>query len=145
MINTKRVLLFLPLYLVWAIAIDVLSDSTGPSGATSVPTWMIVGFVVSAVAVAGAVLWYLIKRASGEVLQQRQHIYTTLFVAIVASGFVDDALKGVAWVLLGGRPWWVLVSIYTIGYAVCWVVLVLVANWLGHRTDDVQDRRGSPR
>ena len=145
MINTKRVLLFLPLYLVWAIAIDVLFDSAGPSGAKSVPTWTIVGFIVSAAAVAGAVFWYLFKRASGEVPAQRQHTYTALFVAIVASGFVDDALKGVAWILLGGRPWWVLVPIYTIGYAVCWVVLVLVATWLGHRAGEVDDRRGPPR
>jgi len=145
MINTKRVLLLLPLYLVWTIAVDVLFDSAGPSGGTSVPAWMIVGFIVSTVAVAGAVFWYLFKRGSGEVPRQRQHMYTALFVAIVASGFVDDALEGVAWILLGGRPWWVLVPIYTIGYAVCWVVLVPVANWLAHRAGDVADRRGSAR
>lgn len=97
---------------------------------------MTVGFIVSAVVVAGLVLWYLSRRAAGKVPQQRQHVYTALLVAIVVSGFVDDALKGVAWLLLGGHPWWVLVPIYTLGYAACWAVLVLMVNWLEHRADD---------
>jgi cytochrome c oxidase assembly factor CtaG len=136
-INTKRVLLLLPLYLVWVIAVDVLFASASPASSTSVPSWMVVGFVVSPLAVAGIVLWYLVRRASGEVPQQRHHTYMALLVAIMVSGFVSDALKGVASLLLGGHPWWVLVPIYTIGYAVCWAVLVYTANVLGRRDRNV--------
>lgn len=142
MINAKRILLYLPLYLVWAVTIDVLFDRASPPSSKSVPAWMTVGFIVSAVVVAGVVLWYLSRRASGKVPQQRQHVYTALLVAIIVSGFVDDALKGVAWLLLGDHPWWVLVPIYTLGYAACWAVLVLMVNWLEHRADD---RSGSSR
>lgn len=97
MINAKRILLYLPLYLVWAVTIDVLFDSASPPGSKSVPAWMTIGFVVSAVVVAGVVLWYLSRHAAGKVPQQRQHVYTALLVAIIVSGFVDDALKGAAW------------------------------------------------
>ena len=141
MINTNRALLFLPLYLAWVIAVDVLFDSASPASSTSVPTWMVVGFIISALAVAGVVLWYLIKRASGQISIQREHTYTALLVAIVISGFVSDALKGLATMLLGGHPWWVLIPIYTIGYAVCWVVLGYAANVLSRRA---QSAAGKP-
>lgn len=142
MINAKRMLLFLPLYVVWAVTVDVWFDSASPPSSKSVPAWMTVGFLVSAVVVAGVVLAYLSRRATGNVPQQRHHVYVALFVAIIVSGFVADALKGVAWLLLGGHPWWVLVPIYTLGYAACLAVLVLMVNWLERRTDD---RSGSPR
>lgn len=142
MINAKRILLYLALYLVWAVTIDVLFDRASPPSSKSVPAWMTVGFIVSAVVAAGVVLWYLSRRAVGKVPQQRQHVYTAFLVAIIVSGFVDDALKGVAWLLLGRHPWWVLVPIYTVGYAACWAVLVLMVNWLEHRADD---RSGSSR
>ncbi|WP_083213410.1 hypothetical protein [Mycobacterium malmoense] len=142
MINAKRMLLFLPLYVVGAVTVDVWFDSASPPGSKSVPTWMTVGFIVSAVFVAGVVLWYLSRRAAGKVPQQRQHVYTALFIAIIVSGFVADALKGAAWLLLGGHPWWVLVPIYTLGYAACWAVLMLMVNRLERRTDD---RSNSPR
>lgn len=133
MINTKRALLFLPLYLAWVIAVDLLFDSASTASSTSVPMWMVVGFIVSAFAVAGVILWYLIKRASGQISIQREHTYTALLVAIVVSGFVSDALKGLATLLLGGHPWWVLIPAYTIGYAVCWVVLDYTATALRRR------------
>lgn len=142
MINAKRILLLLPLYLVWTITIDVLFDSASPPGSKSVPTWMIVGFVLCAVAVAVIVFWYLLRRASGKVPEQRQHTYTALLVAIIVSGFITDALKGLARLLLGSHPWWMLVPIYTIGYAACWAVLVFMVNWLEDRADE---RKSSSR
>lgn len=142
MINAKRILLYLPLYLAWAVAIDVLFNSAGPPGSKSVPTWMTVGFILSIVAVSGVVLRYLSRCAAGKMPQQRQHVYTALLAAIVVSGLVDGALKGAVWLLLGGHPWWVLVPIFTLGYAACWAVLVFMVNWLERRTGE---RSGSPR
>lgn len=137
MINTKRALLLLPLYLVAVIAVDVVFDSASPASSTSVPTWMVVGFIVSALAVAAIVLGYLVRRAGGKVPQQRHNAYMALLVAILVSGFVSDALKGLASLLLGGHPWWVLVPIYTIGYAVLWAVLEYASN----RFDRARPRR----
>lgn len=140
-INTKRALLLLAPYLAWVIAVDLLFDSASPPDSnTSVPLWMVVGFVVSALAVAGVVLWYLIRRASGKVPEQRHHTYMAILVAVILSGFVDDALKGTTWLLLGGHPWWVLVPIYTVGYAVGWALLVYTANVLGRRDRSVDPR-----
>lgn len=64
--------------------------------------WMFVGFAVSVLAVAGVVFWYLIRRASGKVPEQRHHTYMALLVGIVVSGSMDDAMNAVAAVLLGG-------------------------------------------
>lgn len=144
MINTKRVLLLLPPYLVWVIAIDALFDSAGSAGSTSVPAWMVVGFVVSALAVAGVTLWYLIRRASGKVPEQRHHSYMALLVAIVVSGFVSDALKGVASLLLGGHPWWILVPIYPVGYAACWAVLLFMVGRFDRRSSGNERTPGQP-
>lgn len=103
---------------------------------------MTVGFIVSAVIVAGVVLWYLSRRAAGKVPVQRHHVYTALFVAIIVSGLVEDAFKGAAWLVLGGHPRWALVPICTVSYAACWAVFVLMVNWLEHRRGDLST---SPR
>lgn len=137
--DDERAGVILPLYLIGVIAVDVLLNSASPASSTSVPLWMVAGFVVSALAVAGIVLWYLVKRARGKVPLQRHHTYMALLLAIVVSGFVSDALKGVASLLLGGHPWWVLVPIYTIGYAVLWAVLVYTGKVLSQR--DTTPRR----
>jgi ABC-type uncharacterized transport system YnjBCD permease subunit len=136
MVNAKRILLYLPLYVVWAVTVDVLFDSATPPGSKSVPAWMTVGFIASAVIVAGVVLWYLSRRAAGKVPTQRHHVYIALFVAIIVSGLVEDAGKGAAWLIIGSHPWWALVPICTIGYAALWVAFVLMANWLERRADD---------
>lgn len=137
MINTKRVLLLLPLFLAWEIAIDALFDSGAATRSSSVPVWMVVGFVVSALAAAGITLWYLIRRQGGKVPQQQQHTYLALLVAIVVAGFVSDALKGAASLLLGAHPWWVLIPIYTLGYAVCWAMLVfMLGRFANHANDE---------
>lgn len=133
-INTKRALLFLPLYLVWVLVIEGLFNSASPAGSKSVPMWMVVGFIVSAVVVAVVVIWYLIARGGGKIPEQRHHAYMAILIAVVVSGFVDDALKGVAFLLLGGHHWWALIPVFTVGYAVFCAVLVYSANWLDRRT-----------
>ncbi|MCG5432373.1 hypothetical protein LV457_08705 [Mycobacterium sp. MYCO198283] len=125
MISTTRVLLFLPPYLVWAVAIDLLFHSADRSNATTVPLWMVIGVAVSAVGVAAAVLWFLIRRSSGTMPENRQYTYVALLAGVVVSGFVTDALEGLASVALGGHPWWLLAAIYTVGYAICCAVVAL--------------------
>lgn len=132
-INTKRAVLFLPVYLAWVLMIEGLFNSASPAGTKSVPVWMIVGFIVSAVAVAVVVIWYLIARGGGKVPQQRHHAYMAVLIAIVVSGFVDDALKGVAVLLFGRHHWWALIPAYTLGYAVFWVVLAYTASMFARR------------
>ncbi|ODR15023.1 hypothetical protein [Mycobacterium shimoidei] len=144
MINTKRALLLLPIYLVGMIAVDVLFDAASPASSTTVPMWMVVGFIICALAVAVIVLWYLVRRTSGKVPEQRHGAYMALLAAILVSGFVSDALKGVASLLLGGHPWWVLVPIYILGYAVMLAVLVYATNVLSRRNRRLRPPQHQP-
>jgi hypothetical protein len=131
-INARRVLLFLPAYVVWVVAIDLLFESADRTNTACGPLWMVVGFAVAAVSVAAVVLWYLLRCNSGQIPQNGQHTYMALLAGIVVSGFGTDALKGLAAVILGGYPWWLLVAISTAGYAICWVVIALTMKWQSH-------------
>lgn len=137
MINKRRAFLLLPLYLVWVLVIEGLFKSGGSTDAKAVPGWMVAGFIMSAIAVACVALWYLIARRGGKVPEQRHHAYLALLISVVISGLVDDALKGVAALIVPGPPWWVLVLVYAAGYAVFCAVLVYVANIFVRRTSSV--------
>jgi hypothetical protein len=128
MINKKRALLLLPPYLVVVIAIDMAFNHVHFSPGRPVPLWLIFFFIATAVAVTVVVIWYLVKHASGQVPQQRHHAYMSLLVAVIVSGFFSDGLKGVASLFLRGQPWWILLPIYTLGYAVFCVALVYTAG-----------------
>lgn len=127
-INTRRVLLFLPLYVVWAVAIDLLFHWSDRTSAASAPLWMTVGFAVAAVFAAAVTFGVLLRRARGRLSVQRQQTYTAILVGVVSAGVVEDLLKGAAFVLLGGRSWWVMIGVYAVGYAVMWAVVSFMLN-----------------
>lgn len=143
MINKKRVVLLLPLYLALVIAIEMVFNHARLTPGKPVPLWLIVAFIATALAVAVIAIGYMVRRAVGKVPQQRHHTYMALLVAGIVSGFFSDALKGVASLLLHGQPLWILVPIYTLGYVVFCAVLVYTANRLERCTGDAQDRSSS--
>lgn len=139
MINMKRAVAFLPLYLAWAVGLDYLFDSASHDSNRFVPTWIVVGFVASALFVAVVSMRYLVRWARGAIPAQRHHLYVAILIAIVLSGLATDVLKGIAALLVGGHPWWVLLPIYTLGYVTCWAVLVFVTKAMAGRTSSKQD------
>jgi len=142
-INIKRSLLLLPAYLAVVITIDAVFIHTRLTPGRPVPLWLVVAFITTAVVVAIVAIWYVVRWAGGKVPQQRHHVYMSLLVGIVISGFIADALKGIASLVLHGQPVWVLVPIYTIGYAVFCAVLAYTANRFDRHSRDTQGRSSS--
>ena len=64
MINVKRAVLLLPLYVAAMLAIDAIFHSSYLNASKSVPAWEVVGFVASAFAVVAITIWYVTRRAS---------------------------------------------------------------------------------
>lgn len=128
MLNPRRLLILLPVYLAVAMGLDYLFDSSTRASTKALPAWVVVGFVVSTLLVAAAVTWYLMRRGCGIVSDQRHRTYMALLAAIVVSGLFTDVLKGVLSAALGGHPWWAMLPIYILGYLTCWAVLLIVLN-----------------
>ncbi len=87
---------------------------------------MAIAFCLTGFVVAGVVLWLVLRRATGMTPDLRQDFYWTLLLALGASGVTETAGKGLAAVLLGGCPWWALVPIFAVSYAVLWAVVAVM-------------------
>jgi hypothetical protein len=121
MINTKRAILILPFFIAAMLAIDLIFDSAHLKAGKAVPVWMIVGFVGSALAVVVVGIWLITRHASGKVPQKREHAYIAIVVGVMVSGFVGDALSGVAALLIGGKSVWTMAASYALAYvALLW-------------------------
>lgn len=125
-INKKVVGLGFPIYVVWAVLIEIVFGSGNPASNTRVPVWMVVAFCVTAVVAAILVLSCVVRRKSGRIPEDRQRAYWALLVAIFVAGIVETAAKGAATLLLGGHPWWVLVPVFAVGYAAGWATLAVM-------------------
>ncbi len=144
MINVKRAVLLLPLYVAAMLAIDAIFHSSHRNAGKSVPVWIVVGFIVSALAVVAVGIWYITRRAGGRIPQKREHAYIAILVGVVVSGYVGDALGGVAALLLGGKSVWIMAPSYAVAYVVLLWVIAFTVKVLDRRTGDVDDRSGSP-
>jgi hypothetical protein len=141
MINTKRALLLLPVYVAAMIAVEMLFHSAHLNASKSVPGWMVAGFIVSALIVVAVGIWYFTQRAAGKVPQKREHAYIALLVGVMASGVVGDAVSGVAALFMGGKSVWVMAPSYALAYVVLLWATVLTMKALDSRTGGVDERR----
>jgi hypothetical protein len=144
----KVMLAGLPLYLVVAFVADTMLGSGSPISSTRAPMWMVVGFCLTALLGAGVTLWYFLfwrrkadkasdsvdkapsrsdKLPAGPGWAASSRIFDwRSFVAIAVSSGAGEGGKRLATALLGEHPWWVLMAIY----AVDWAVLVAVLDIL---------------
>ncbi len=143
MINLKRALLILPLYVAAMLAIDAVFHSAHLTSTKSVPVWMVAAFVASALAVAALGIWYFTRRAAGKVPQKREHAYIAILAGVVVSGWVGDALGGLAALFLGGKSVWVMAPSYVVAYVVLLWVIAWSLKVLDRRAGNVDDRSGS--
>lgn len=140
MINTKRALLILPFFVAAMLAIDLVFDSAHLKAGKPVPAWMVAGFIASALAVVAVGIRYVTRRASGKIPQKREHAYVAVLVGVVVSGFVGDALGGIAALFLGGKSVWVMVPSYALAYVVLLWTIAFTMKVL-----DGNDHDGAPQ
>jgi hypothetical protein len=144
MINTKRALLILPFFVAAMLATDLIFDSAHLKANRSVPVWMIAGFIASALAVVAAGIWYLTRHAGGKIPQKREHAYVAVLVGVMVSGFVGDALGGIAALFLGGKSVWVMIPSYALAYVVLlWTIAFAMKVLDGNDHDGAAQRSGN--
>ncbi|WP_071286278.1 hypothetical protein [Mycolicibacterium llatzerense] len=122
MINAKVVVLGFPIYVIWAVFLEMVFGSGNPTTGTRVPIGMAIASCLIGFALAGVVLWYTLRRAARNKPDLQRDFYWVLLVALFAAGLFESAGKGLATVLLGGCPWRVLAPIFAVSYAVLWAV-----------------------
>ncbi len=144
MINLKCALLLLPLYVAAMLAVDAIFHSSHPNAGRAVPVWIVAGFIISALAVAAVGIWYFTRRAGGKIPRKREHAYIAILVGVVVSGWVGDALGGLAGLLLGGKSVWIMAPSYVVAYVVLLWVIAFTVKVLDGRAGKVDDRSGSP-
>jgi uncharacterized membrane protein YbhN (UPF0104 family) len=144
MINMKRAVLLVPLYVAAMLAVDAVFHPFHRNAGKSVPVWIVVGFIASALFVVAVGIWYITRRAGGKIPQKREHAYIAILVGVMVSGFVGDTVSGIAAIFLGGRSLWVMAASCAVAYVVLLWVIAFTVKVLDGRTGDVDERSGSP-
>jgi hypothetical protein len=127
-INMRRAVLLLPVYVVLMAASDSIFNSAGFNTKNDLPWWLVVGFTVAAIAVFLLVARFLVQRAHGNVPVQRERAATGFLIALIISGFVDDGLRGLASLLFHSKSIWISIPLYVISYVVLLTLVVLIVN-----------------
>jgi preprotein translocase subunit SecY len=128
MINMRRAVLLLPVYVILMAGVDSLFNTASFNTKNHLPWWLVIGFTVAALAVFLIVAWFLVQQARGKVPVQRECAATGFVVALVISGFVDDGLKALASLLFHARSIWIDIPLYILSYVVLLAVFVFVLN-----------------
>jgi H+/Cl- antiporter ClcA len=127
-INMRRVVLLLPVYVVLMVSLDSIFNSARFKTDNDLPWWLLIGFTLAALAVFLIVAWFLAQKARGKVPVQRERVYAGFLGALIISGFVDDGLRGLASLLFHSRSIWISIPLYILSYVVLLAVLVLIVN-----------------
>lgn len=67
MIDMRKAVLLLPVYVALMVGTDLLFDSSGLDTRNDLPLWLVIGFTIMAVLVVLIVAWYLVQRTRGKV------------------------------------------------------------------------------
>lgn len=145
MINLKRAVLFLPLYVAAMITVDIVFKSAHVSPTKPLPVWIVVGFIASAIVVVAVGVWYFTQRSAGKVTPKREHAYIAIVVGVMVSGFVGDTVSGIAGIFMGGKSLWVMAPSYALAYVVLLWTIAFTAKTLDNRAGNIDDHSGAPR
>lgn len=143
MINFKRAVVLLPVYVAAMITVDIVFKSAHVTPTGRLPVWIVGGFIASAILIVALGIWYFVRRDAGTITPKRENGYIAVIAGVGVAGFVGDSLSGVAGRFMGGKSLWVMAPSYAVAYVVLLWTIVLVTKSLGSRTDDVGDRTGS--
>ena len=118
MIDMRRAVLLLPVYVALMVGVDVLFKSAGLDEKGALPSWLVIGFTVMALAVFVIVARFLVKKARGRVPVSRERTYLGFLVALMLSGFVGDGLKSVAALAFHGISIWISIPLSILSYVI---------------------------
>lgn len=141
MLDMRRAILLLPVYVVLMIGADSLFHHTKLNTRNDLPWWLIVAFTIMSLAVFLVVAWFLVQKARGKVPVKRERVYAGFLIALIVSGFVNDALKGLAALLFHSRTIWISIPLYILSYVVLLALLVFILNRTARESGDTT--RGS--
>jgi H+/Cl- antiporter ClcA len=127
-INMRRAVLLLPVYVVLMAGLDSIFNSARFKTNNDLPWWLVIGFTLAALAVFLIVAWFLTQKARGKIPVQRERAFAGFFGALIISGFVDDGLRGLASLLFHSRSIWISIPLYILSYVVLLAALVLIVN-----------------
>ncbi|ORA07661.1 hypothetical protein [Mycobacterium arosiense] len=145
MIDMKRAVFLLPVYIAAMIAVDIVFKSAHVNATKPLPVWTVAGFIGSAIIVVAVGIWYFTQRRAGKVTQKREHAYIAVMAGVMVSGFVGDALSDMAGLFMGGKSLWVMAPSYALAYIVLLWTTAFTAKVLDNRAGNIDDRSGSPR
>lgn len=129
-INMRRAVLLLPVYVVLMAAADSIFNSASFKTKNDLPWWLVIGFTIVALAVFLIVTWFLVQKSRGKIPVQRERAATGFIIALIVSGFVDDGLRGLASLLFHSRSIWISIPVYVLSYAVLLALIILIVNRL---------------
>lgn len=127
MINWRRILALLPIYVIAMTAIQTLFKSLN-FDSPGLPLWVIIGFLVCALVFVGFVVWAVRWRmVQGPIGQDKQRFIIAVLVGITASNIAESAL----YALLPVKSVFMAVPIEVFSYAVLMGtgLLVMNVNW----------------
>ncbi|ORB75830.1 hypothetical protein [Mycobacterium scrofulaceum] len=143
MINLKRAVLLLPVYIAAMITVDIVFKSAHITPSKPLPVWIVAGFIASAIVVVAFGIWYFTQRRSSKATQKREHAYIAIMAGVALSGFVGDTVSGVAGLFMGGKSLWVMVPSYALAYVVLLWSIAFTVKALDGRAGNVDERSGS--
>lgn len=138
MIDMRKAVLLLPVYVALMVGTDLLFDSSGLDTRNDLPLWLVIGFTIMAVLVVLIVAWYLVQRTRGKVAPKRERVYMAFLIALVISGFIDDGLKALTKLIFHSMSIWILIPFYILSYAILLAVIVVVMNRVTTKSADTQ-------
>lgn len=137
-LNIRRAVLLLPVYVVLMAAADSVFNSAAFSTKADLPWWLIAGFTAAAMAVFLIVTWFLMRKGRGNVPVQRERAATGFVIALIVSGFVDDALRGLTSLVFHSKSIWLSIPVYILSYVVLLALVVLIVNKFAAKPDRAQ-------
>lgn len=135
-INMRRAALFLPVYVVLMLSTDAFFKKAGLNAKGDLPLWLIVAFTITALSVFLIVAWFVTQKARGKIPVKRERVYMGFLVALIVSGFVDDGLRGLAWIFFHSKSIWIMIPMYILSYVALLAVLVFTLNKVAAKSDD---------
>jgi hypothetical protein len=134
-INTRRVLLIMPIYVAYMVCINVFFDSAGLDVRNNLPLWLIIAFTAMSISTVLLLIWFISSKVRGKISVRRERFYLGILIIVFIADFIDDALKGLTSLIFDTSSIWVMIPMYLISYVALWVVIVIVFNKIAKRPE----------
>lgn len=125
-VNTRTVVLLLPVYVAAMILFNIIFESNSFDSKGGLPLWLIIAFTASAIFSFGVMAWYIAQKARGKISVKRERFYLGMLIAMFISDSIDDALKGLASLVFKTSSIWVMIPMYVFSYIIMWTVFIFV-------------------